>query len=67
MSRPKRMTEWFIQFGPFYDVRCGTLKEARRRARRFSDPSKVKLVLRCYRKTKKFPRGFERTYTLRSA
>ena len=65
MSRPRRMTEWFIRFDQFYDVRCGTLKEARRRARLYTDPSKVVLTLRCYRKTKKYPRGFERDYALR--
>lgn len=62
MSRPRRMTEWYVRFDPFSTVRARTLKRARRMARGCSDPSQVVLVLRCYRKSKKFPRGFERDY-----
>ncbi len=66
MSRPRRMTRWYVRYADTDGFRAYsgpvTRRQAERRAARALDPEAVVLVLRCYRKSKKFPRGFERDY-----
>ena len=62
MSRPSRMTRWYVNFGDFRGTTALTKKQAERRANQAVDPSKVTLTLRCSRYSKKFPYRFERDY-----
>lgn len=66
MSRPKRMTRWYVNYGEFRGTTALTKKQAERRAAQAVDPSKVTLTLRCSRHSKKFPYGFERDYGSKS-